>query len=70
MLAPKSHKALSIFKLPIVQGTEKLPGSINLGRNFLKITTEHTSLRPIVAKSTNFPLFERIYFKYLDYFDI
>ena len=31
MLAPKSHKALSMTNLPTTHGIEKLPGSFSLG---------------------------------------
>ena len=35
ILAPKSHKALSKIKFPILQGIVKLPGSFRFYGNFL-----------------------------------
>lgn len=34
MLAPKSHKAVLKFSVSIMQGIEKLTGSLSLGGNF------------------------------------
>ena len=70
MLAPKSHNALSKYKVPMKQGVEKLHRSLSLGGNFFKITTKYSLLRPIIAKSAKYHSFEMISFRYLAYFGI
>ena len=67
MLAPKSHKALSMTNFPITHGIEKLPGSFSLGGILFWIIALHSAVRVTVSFSSNFFLLDRIYFNNLAY---
>lgn len=62
ILAPKSHNALSINKLPILQGIVKLPGSFNFSGYLYWRIALHSSVSMTVSLSSSFLLFDIISF--------
>ena len=62
ILAPKSHRALSKIKFPILHGIVKFLGSFNLCGNFLRSIVLHSSVRFTVSKSDNLLFFDSISF--------
>ena len=66
-LAPKSHKALSIKRLPILHGIEKLPGSFNLGGDLFCSKALHSSVNATVSTSLNALFLVKMSFMYLAY---
>src|SRR5262249_38905637 len=70
ILAPKSANALSIDKLPRVQGMVKHLGSLSLGGSLRWRMAEHSSLRVTDLSSSSFLLLLIMSFKYLTYLGI
>src|SRR4051812_12264146 len=69
-LAPRSQRAFSNFRLPIVQGIEKLPGSLSLGGSFFFSSALLSSVNITVSCSAHFLFFVNISFRYFVYLGI
>src|SRR5436189_5501641 len=64
-LAPRSQRAFSNFRLPIVQGIEKLPGSLSLGGSFFLSSALLSSVNITVSCSAHFLFIVNIFFSIL-----
>ena len=62
LLVPRSHKAFSKMKFPIVHGMVKLPGSFSFCGSFHFRMTLHSSMRFIVSKSDSLLFLDNISF--------
>src|SRR5438270_2155944 len=69
-LAPRSQSALLNFMLPMVQGIEKFPGSLNFGGNLLFSSALLSSVNMTVSYSPSFFFFETNSLRNFAYFGI
>src|SRR5438270_11623841 len=69
-LAPRSQSALVNFMLPMVQGIEKFPGSLNFGGNLFIRSALLSSVNMTVSCSPSFFFFETNSLRNFTYFGI